>query len=142
MVRPTVVLPQPDSPTSPTVSAGPMLKLTSSTACTCPTVRRNSPRRTGKYFLRFVTSSTLAAASGIAGSGELIGVPAGRPMAPGLLFVRRILLAAHVTGKGTAGREAAAGRQVREGRHNAGNFLQPLHGEARVALVDAGQAGD
>ena len=30
--RPTVVLPQPDSPTSPSVSPGPIVKLTSSTA--------------------------------------------------------------------------------------------------------------
>src|SRR5262249_42306668 len=138
MVRPTVVLPHPDSPTRPTVSAGPTLKLTSSTACTKPMVRRSSPRRTGKYFLRPFTSST-AALSGIGGTHDLVGMPAGRPVLRGLLLVGWILLAAHVAGKGAARRETAAGRQIAEGGHNAGNFLQPLHGDPIPALVDAGQ---
>ena len=43
MVRPTVVLPQPDSPTRPSVSPSLMVKLTSSTACTQATTRCNKP---------------------------------------------------------------------------------------------------
>ena len=38
-----VVLPQPDSPTSPSVSRSRMSKLMPSTACTVPTRRRSSP---------------------------------------------------------------------------------------------------
>ena len=43
IVRPTVVLPQPDSPTRPSVLPGATSKLTPSTAFTWPTVRENSP---------------------------------------------------------------------------------------------------
>ena len=42
MQRPVVVLPQPLSPTSPSVSPRRTAKLTSSTALTCPTVRWNT----------------------------------------------------------------------------------------------------
>ena len=42
-VRPTVDLPQPDSPTSPRVSPGRIEKLTPSTANTWPMVRRSMP---------------------------------------------------------------------------------------------------
>src|SRR5581483_2260767 len=56
MVRPTVVLPQPDSPTMPSVSPFLMEKLTSSTACTCATTRCITPARTGKYFFKFCTA--------------------------------------------------------------------------------------
>jgi hypothetical protein len=55
-VRPTVVLPQPDSPTRPNVSPRLMKKLTSSTAFTWATVRCKSPPRTGKYLRRRSTS--------------------------------------------------------------------------------------
>ena len=43
----TLDLPQPDSPTRPSVSPGDNAKLTPSTACTVPTRRRNTPPRTG-----------------------------------------------------------------------------------------------
>ena len=56
MVRPAVVLPEPDSPTSPTTSPGLMFKLTFSTALTLATTRENTPPRIGKYFLRSLTS--------------------------------------------------------------------------------------
>ena len=45
-LRATVDLPQPDSPTSPSVSPLPTEKLTPSTACTVPTRRRSTPPRT------------------------------------------------------------------------------------------------
>ncbi len=45
-VRATVDLPQPDSPTMPSVSPPPTEKLTPSTACTVPTCRRKMPPRT------------------------------------------------------------------------------------------------
>src|SRR5262245_6127232 len=57
-VRPTVVLPQPLSPTRPSVSPRPNVKLTPSTALTHWWTRANSPRRTGKYLQRSATSSS------------------------------------------------------------------------------------
>ncbi len=52
---PTVVLPQPLSPTSPRVSPLMTEKLTPSTACTWPTTLPNTPFFTGKSFWRSVT---------------------------------------------------------------------------------------
>ena len=46
-VRPSVDLPQPDSPTSPSVWPGISSKLTPATARSAPTVRPNTPLRTG-----------------------------------------------------------------------------------------------
>src|SRR5438067_1391461 len=61
MTRPVVVLPQPDSPTSPSVSPRLTKKLTSSTALTLATVRwKRMPFVIGKYFLRFFTSSRMS----------------------------------------------------------------------------------
>ena len=55
-----VVLPQPDSPTSPSVSPSRMSKLMPSTACTVPTRRRSSaPFVSGYSFTRSRTSSTV-----------------------------------------------------------------------------------
>ncbi len=59
--RAVVVLPQPLSPTSDSVSPGRTKKLTSSTARICPTTLRNSPRCIGKYFFRRFTSSSESA---------------------------------------------------------------------------------
>ncbi len=50
MVRPAVDLPQPLSPTRPTVSRSPTESVTPSTALTSPTWRLSSPWRIGKYF--------------------------------------------------------------------------------------------
>ena len=52
MLRPAVVLPQPDSPTMATVSACWMSKLMPSTALTSPTWLRRKPLKMGKYFFR------------------------------------------------------------------------------------------
>src|SRR5262245_8193476 len=57
IIRPVVVLPQPDSPTSPTVSPRPMSKVIPSTARTARAgPRPKRPPRTGKCFTRFLTS--------------------------------------------------------------------------------------
>jgi hypothetical protein len=71
MVRPTVVLPQPDSPTRPSVSPGAIWKLTPSTALTRPTVCLRMPRLTGKWVCRSRTSSRGRAA--LAGAAESSG---------------------------------------------------------------------
>src|SRR5262245_7826965 len=57
IIRPVVVLPQPDSPTSPTVSPRPISKLIPSTARTARAgPRPKRPWRTGKCFTRLLTS--------------------------------------------------------------------------------------
>ena len=43
IVRPSVVLPHPDSPTMPSVSPFLTVRSTPETACTCPTVCLNTP---------------------------------------------------------------------------------------------------
>ena len=51
-----MLLPQPLSPTSPSVSPADMQKLTPSTALSVPRVRENIPRCTGKCMQRLETS--------------------------------------------------------------------------------------
>ena len=59
MSRPVVDLPQPDSPTRPSEPPSGTWKEMPSTAWTWPMVRRRRPDDfTGKYILRFSTSST------------------------------------------------------------------------------------
>ena len=48
MQRPVVLLPQPDSPTTPSVSPASMSKLMPSTACTLSTTRPSRPALIGK----------------------------------------------------------------------------------------------
>src|SRR5437763_1086908 len=57
IARPSVVFPQPLSPTRPTVSPGLMKRLTSSTARTKSLTRLKTPCFTGKRTLRLRTSS-------------------------------------------------------------------------------------
>jgi hypothetical protein len=62
-MRDVVVLPQPDSPTRPSVSPARISKDTSSTALTCPSVRASStPLVTAKNLLRPSTRSSCARA--------------------------------------------------------------------------------
>jgi hypothetical protein len=56
IVLPAVVLPQPDSPTRPSVSPRSIVKLMSSTALRRARVRLNNPPSIAKYFFRFLTS--------------------------------------------------------------------------------------
>src|SRR5688572_15496683 len=56
--RPVVVLPEPDSPTTPSVSPRLTQKLTPSTALTWPTVLLNRPLLIGKYFFSPLTCSS------------------------------------------------------------------------------------
>ena len=60
--RPTVVLPQPDSPTSPSVSPRRIVKLTPSTAWTLAIVRWRTPPRIGNCLTRSRTSTSGASA--------------------------------------------------------------------------------
>ena len=54
MERPTVVFPQPDSPTKPRVSPVRAFSETPSTACTLPTLRRNTPPPDGKVHFQVI----------------------------------------------------------------------------------------
>ena len=59
MARPVVDLPQPDSPTSPSVSPRLTANETPSTACTAPTLRwKMMPCVSGKCMTRLLTSSS------------------------------------------------------------------------------------
>src|SRR5256885_356161 len=56
--RPSVDLPQPDSPTRPTVSPALISRSTPSTAWTWPTVRCRIPDATGNHILRSLTETS------------------------------------------------------------------------------------
>ncbi len=55
MQRPVVLLPQPDSPTTPSVSPAARSKLTPLTACTLSTSRPSQPPLIGKRLTRSLT---------------------------------------------------------------------------------------
>src|SRR5260370_10600056 len=131
IVRPRVDLPQPDSPTRPSVSPCAIEKLTPSTANTWPVMRWRSPLRIAKCFLRSRTSSTggpsapvTRLASAIAIPVKLLRAPARGPMRRVFLLVGRIGFAAALFGKRAARREHATLREVRQGRDHTGDFLQ------------------
>src|SRR5262249_3791116 len=152
-VRTTVDLPQPDSPTRPSVSCGAIENDTPSTANTTPPERRRKPWRMSKCFLRSRTSSTggeacplaearaVVAVSAIAASEDLVRAPAGGPVARALLLVGREGGAAAVLRIGAARRKNAAGRQVAERRDHAGDLLQP-RGRALADAMHDGEARD
>src|SRR3954453_6151563 len=67
---PSVVLPEPDSPTTPSVSPLRTARLTPSTALICPTVERNRPRLIGNQTFRSSADITTGEfGRGGAGSG-------------------------------------------------------------------------
>ncbi len=68
MARPSVVLPDPDSPTTPSVSPSRTSMLTPSTALMWPTVLRIRPRLIGNQILRSSVLITTGAASLIGGA--------------------------------------------------------------------------
>ncbi len=85
MALPTVVLPQPDSPTSARVRPAGMSRDTPSTARTWPTVRWNTPRRMGKCTFSSCTSSSVpsVAATRDGGASSPRGAAAPRPASAG-----------------------------------------------------------
>src|SRR5262245_29297763 len=121
IVRPVVDLPQPDSPTRPSVSPGWISKVTSSTACTRATSRESRPPRIGKYFFRLRTRR-----SGSGMGGPLIE-EAGHLVARSYFFEWRRVLEVHGLGQPAAWREPAPrlGRATQRG-HDARDRLQAL----------------
>src|ERR1700674_2466158 len=111
IARPTVDLPQPDSPTRPSVSPSAIEKLTPSTANTWPPARRRNPWLITKCCLRSRTSNTggelARTASAIAAPENLLRPPTGGPVRRPLLLVSRVAGAASVLGEGAARREHA-----------------------------------
>ena len=133
-VRPSVDLPQPDSPTSPTVSPRKTSRSTPSTACTWPTVRCSIPLRTGKCFLharapqqdvrlrlRAVAPRPAPSARGARARTASTPTPAAATGKSGGLL--RTHLVEHVV---AARREAAALRPLERARDDAADRLQRL----------------
>src|SRR5712692_5901429 len=110
MQRPVVDLPQPDSPTKPSVSPRRISNDTSSTAWTRATSREKSPPRIGKYFLRFLILSSGVSAMG--GTPLPLVEPAGDFVARLDFFEHGVLLRAHGLYERAARSEAAAGGDV------------------------------
>src|SRR4051794_19218400 len=138
MARPTVDLPQPDSPTRPSVSPSPIAKLTPSTANTRSGLTRN-PRLIGKCFFSASTTSTgspacgapacaLTLASVMAGSVRRSGMPTRGPVAGTFFLVSRSFVAAAIVGARAARRKGAARRQAVQRGHDAWDLLQPTGG--------------
>src|SRR2546430_14782908 len=119
-----VVLPQPDSPTRPSVLPGSMVNEMSSTALTTAVARAKSPRRTGKCLVRFVASRT--------GPAMLAGKPAAAGMSVGHAELGRCLRAAPVHDFRAARVERAAARE-RGGVWR----LAVDRGEPRAAVAEA-----
>src|SRR5690606_9068630 len=149
--RPVVDLPQPLSPTNPSVSPRLMLKLTPSTAFTEPIWREKMmPRVTGKCLTKSRTSSSgrsplpafcRAGSLAIAMSAHLlphrpvVRMNEARRLVPAAQVDElRLLLAADVAGELAARVEAAALRHVEGARHHTLDGLQPL-----LLLVQLGQ---
>ncbi len=73
--------------------------------------------------------------------GHPVGMPAGGPVGGPLLFIGRIFAPADVAGEGAARREDAAGRQIAERRHHAGDLLQALGTPRASRAASAPAAG-
>src|SRR5512145_2187547 len=116
-----VVLPHPDSPTSPSVSPGLMLKLIPSTALTTPCVLRRNEPPTGKSFRRSCTSSKgLCTPGGLGVEGH----PAPHVAVAIQVELRRLLDPTAVHRLPAAGLKAAARRKGREIRRLARNAVE------------------
>ena len=124
-VLPTVDLPQPDSPTRPSVSPLAIAKLTPSTALTSPTRRCSRPPWIGKCFTSSSTSQD-GRCSLMARSPARARLPSRRP--GGRRRHRRSgggSARQRSVGEAAARREGAAGDGPRQRRHHAGDLLQP-----------------
>src|SRR4029434_10089502 len=116
-----VVLPQPDSPTRPSVSPALMVKLMPSTAFTQPRTLPNRRLATGKCFLRSRTSSNGSLTRKLFACQP---APGSSPVPYGLFTW--FLVTAPVAGMLAAGMEATAGGQVRQIRRLAGDTVERL----------------
>ena len=145
-MRPSVDLPQPDSPTRPTVSPRRTSRSTPSTAWSWPVVRLRKPCLTGKYFLRPRTAAGASPIADAAGLSSALLDAGSRPLTtrcrsgssraaalaqPARRLLRRRPRAAggssvaqRVEGVVAARREPAAARPVERARHHAADRLE------------------
>src|SRR5712692_7845407 len=137
IVRPSVDLPQPDSPTRPRVSPCLISRSTPSTARTQATVRWRTPAVTGKYFLRPRTSTSgsaevqaLLSLAAVAVSGIQVlsglGHPAGGELRLADRLQGRRLLGAALDPEGAAGMKGASARRADQVRRQTLDRLERL----------------
>src|SRR5918995_2262414 len=131
IARPTVVLPQPDSPTRPMVSPRPRESDTPSTARTSAFFRGMIPPKTGKRTCRSCTSRMTSSEVAM----TLVVKVAAYPVARGRFGQRRLDVVAGLEALGATSRELASGRQPMNVGHRSGNGGEP----PRRLAVDARQ---
>src|SRR3990170_8617781 len=166
MTRPSVVLPQPLSPTSPSVSPRLISKLTPSTALTSATLRwKMIPEVTGKYIRTSATRTIVSpagSADGVLGAcsttmlsplrrgrrlrglGHALPLPASAMVVRAHRQQRGHLLRAALHGEAAARPEGAAGRKVHQIRGNPFNRVQLLLArlvQTRNGLQEAQRVG-
>src|SRR4051812_12323131 len=120
MARPTVVLPLPDSPTRPSVSPCSGENATPATACPSLFLRSRRPPNTGNLTSRFLTSRMIGMFVG--DSVEM----AAHKMSGSALDELRLNAGARLEPCRAACGEFAAGRQIENVGHRAGDRGQPL----------------
>src|SRR5512139_468797 len=139
MQRDVVVLPQPLSPTSDSVSPSLRKKVTSSTALTWPTSFCSRPRRIGKYFFSPFTSRSTGLAAPVPAwvtrRPSLVEEAADPAPRPGILERGLVAVAAPGLERGAARMERAAGRAVERVRDRPGDRRQ-LHSGGGVDARD------
>src|SRR3989442_854195 len=122
-----VVLPHPDSPTSPSVLPGSIVKEMSSTARTTATWREKTPPRfTGKCFMRLLASRTGPAIAATRSPGRGRREPAAARLQVRHAVLGRRLRPAAVHDLGAARVERAPRRRRRRIRRLAGGRGEPL----------------
>src|SRR3990167_7341014 len=140
IARPTVVLPQPDSPTRPIVSPRTSASDTPSTARTSAFFRGMTPPKTWKLTRRSCTSRMTSPDITMAVVMQVAADPVRRRG----LDERRLEIAARVEPLGTACAERAAGRQQVDVRHRSGNRRQaagPVAADLRQRCEQASRVG-
>src|SRR5260221_6451643 len=116
MALPSVVLPEPDSPTKPSTSPSPTAKVTPSTAGS----RAGSPARRW----RLAKATTRSSISIRGGRSAMVNAP--HAMIGGDMVHAWRRCPARFVGLAAARREDAALRQAADARHLAGDLAQPL----------------
>src|SRR5262245_32879975 len=124
IMRAAVDLPQPDSPTSPSVSPGKTENEMPSTANTAPCRRPSSPPRTAKCLTRSMTSR-MGSTSAIGDLHCPLRMPAGGEVVGRLLRDGRRRAAAFLGGERAARGKGATRKALAQRREHARDFGQP-----------------
>src|SRR5579864_5268575 len=121
IARPTVLLPQPDSPTKPSVSPCSSANVTPSTAFTSAVLRLRTPPTTGKLTRNWSISRIFTASP-----SSRVHQMAAHPMSRRYLDDGRLDLGASFEPLFAAGLEFASGGQIENARNIPGNCREPL----------------